>query len=297
MQAPPHSVTRLHRREDGKEPAKLLMRPAGSKGPYQLVAIPQITLGGKSIAHRPARVSTLFEWFPRYITSVPVSALVRIQLDILIFALPDLSPLWQLHTRAEFLELNEEIAQHIRPQTANGEVQFDPFHCCWFASLQPFKLGPHGGTVDAAMYVALLCAAIRRLEPLVEGYLAQPEAYAYQGLCPNRKGGPNHKPSRPWCINGQRHGYIYKVEDHDGLKVCTNPFAVWQCEGHGDPPMRCAFNHADGSTQPCRYENPNDRGKCTHEHLCFGEDPRERRRSRHRQKTQSKAEGGSAVDI
>lgn len=53
------------------------------------------------------------------------------------------------------------------------------------------------------------------------------------------------------CINGLDHGRFATRAENESHKLCTNG-ALALCPGHGVPPVRCIFVHADGLPKPCR---------------------------------------------
>lgn len=58
------------------------------------------------------------------------------------------------------------------------------------------------------------------------------------------------------CINGLEHGRFATREENESHKGCTNG-ARALCPGHGSPPVRCWFVHADGLPKPCRNQDNN----------------------------------------
>lgn len=58
-------------------------------------------------------------------------------------------------------------------------------------------------------------------------------------------------PGKVACINGLEHGRFATRDENESHKACKNG-ALALCPGHGVPPVRCIFVHADGLQKPCR---------------------------------------------
>lgn len=70
------------------------------------------------------------------------------------------------------------------------------------------------------------------------------------------------------CINGLDHGRFESRAENEGRKACTNG-ARCLCPGHGRPPVRCLFQHADGRPKPCRNHDGHV-PECRCSTRCFG---------------------------
>lgn len=69
------------------------------------------------------------------------------------------------------------------------------------------------------------------------------------------------------CINGLDHGRFATRQENESHKACTNG-ALALCPGHGVPPVRCIFVHADGLHKPCRMD-PRQVPACQCARSCF----------------------------
>lgn len=67
----------------------------------------------------------------------------------------------------------------------------------------------------------------------------------------HRCGNGANQPGQTGCINGIEHGRFANRDENESHKACTNG-ALALCPGHGVPPVRCIFVHADGLSKPCR---------------------------------------------